>query len=49
MARDVIHVAVMQNNGLTEIISTDAHFDLIEGITRLDPKTLFAESKTKGK
>lgn len=46
-ARDAIHVAVMQNNGLSEIISTDAHFDLIEGIKRLDPKTLFV--KTKGK
>lgn len=48
-ARDIIHVAVMQNNGLINIISTDAHFDLIEGITRLDPKALFAESKAKGK
>jgi uncharacterized protein len=48
-ARDVIHVAVMQNNGLTKIISTDGHFDIIEGITRLDPKALFAECKAKGK
>lgn len=42
MARDAIHVAVMQRNGLREIISTDAHFDLIEGIHRLDPNDLFA-------
>jgi predicted nucleic acid-binding protein len=48
-ARDVVHVAVMKNNGLTKIISTDAHFDLIEGITRLDPKALFAESEADGK
>ncbi len=46
-ARDVIHVAVMRNNGLSEIISTDAHFDLIEGIKRLDPQTLFAKAKSK--
>ena len=44
-ARDLIHVAVMQNNGLTQIISTDKHFDLIDGITRLDPQTLFAQEK----
>jgi len=47
-ARDVIHIAVMHNNGLTRIISTDTHFDLIEGITRFDPKALFAK-KAKGK
>ncbi len=40
-ARDVLHVAVMKSKGLTEIISTDPHFDLIEGITRLDPAELF--------
>jgi predicted nucleic acid-binding protein len=42
-ARDVVHVAVMQNNGLAEIISTDEHFDTIEGIKRLDPLSLFEE------
>ena len=42
-ARDLIHVAVMLNNGLTKIISTDAHFDYVEGIVRLDPQTMFAE------
>lgn len=40
-ARDLIHVAVMNQNDLTQIISTDTHFDLIPGITRLDPQTLF--------
>jgi len=40
-ARDVIHAAVMRNNGLTQIISTDRHFDRIADITRLDPQTLF--------
>ena len=42
-ARDLVHVAVMSNNGLTKIISTDAHFDRVEGIARLDPQTMFAE------
>jgi len=42
-ARDLIHVAVMLNNELTKIISTDVHFDRVEGIARLDPQTMFAE------
>jgi predicted nucleic acid-binding protein len=36
-SRDLVHAAVMQNHGLTQIISTDAHFDLVPGLTRLDP------------
>ena len=36
--RDWLHLAVMLNNGITEIISADRHFDNIEGITRLDPR-----------
>lgn len=39
-ARDCIHAAVMQNHGLTHIISSDAHFDLMAGLTRLDPIVL---------
>ncbi len=39
-ARDTIHAAVMQNHGLTSVISSDTHFDLIAGLTRLDPITL---------
>lgn len=35
--RDAIHAAVMLNNGLTKIYSTDAHFDGIKGIERIDP------------
>jgi predicted nucleic acid-binding protein len=35
--RDAIHAAVMLNNGLTRIYSTDAHFDEIKEIERLDP------------
>lgn len=39
--RDLLHAAVMLNNGLAEIISTDRHFDLIPGLTRLDPQALY--------
>jgi len=42
--RDCLHLAVMLNNGITEIISADRHFDDIEGITRLDPKE-FAQAQ----
>ena len=35
--RDWLHLAVMLNNGITEIISADRHFDDVEGITRIDP------------
>lgn len=38
-ARNVLHTAVMYNHQLSHIISTDKHFDQIEGITRLDPQT----------
>lgn len=40
-ARDAIHAAVMQNHQLTHIISSDVHFDLIAGVTRLDPIALY--------
>jgi len=43
-ARDLLHAAVMQNNGLTMIISTDQHFDRLEGITRLDPQVIFPQA-----
>ena len=35
--RDAVHAATMLNNGLTHLISTDGHFDVIEGVTRIDP------------
>jgi predicted nucleic acid-binding protein len=44
-ARDLIHAAVMLNNRLNRIISTDAHFDHIEGITRLDPQRLYEQRR----
>ena len=40
-ARDLVHVAVMKSNDLAEIVSTDSHFDLVEGIRRLDPVLLY--------
>jgi len=39
-ARDLIHAAVMLTNGIECIISTDAHFDLIKEVKRLDPVKL---------
>lgn len=42
-ARDVVHTAVMYTHQLTHIISADSHFDQIDGITRLDPQTLFVD------
>ena len=35
--RDLLHAAVMKNNGLGAILSADRDFDVIEGIDRLDP------------
>jgi len=36
-ARDLIHAAVMLENGLTRILSTDRHFDRLAEIVRIDP------------
>ena len=36
-ARDLIHAAVMLQNGLTHILSTDRHFDRLAEIERIDP------------
>ena len=38
-SRDAVHAAVMLNNGITSILSTDPHFDHITGITRIEPGT----------
>jgi hypothetical protein len=38
--RDAFHAATMMNNGIKEIISTDAHFDLIPEVKRIDPRKL---------
>jgi predicted nucleic acid-binding protein len=43
-SRDIIHAAIMQRHGLTQIISSDTHFDLIQGLTRLDPIVLYQQA-----
>ncbi len=40
-SRDVIHAAIMLNNGLTEILTADTHFDLVPGIRRVDPLQMY--------
>lgn len=34
-ARDAVHLSVMQQNGITRILSFDSGFDAVPGITRL--------------
>lgn len=36
-ARDSVHVATMLNHNIVMILSADAHFDGLPGITRIDP------------
>jgi len=36
--RDLIHAAVMSNNGISHIISADKHFDSIKEIKRVRPE-----------
>jgi hypothetical protein len=36
-ARDLLHLAVMRRLEISRIVSTDAKFDHIDGIERLDP------------
>jgi predicted nucleic acid-binding protein len=47
-ARDAIHAAIMQNHGLTHIISSGAHFDLVAELTRLDPIVLHQTATQSG-
>jgi predicted nucleic acid-binding protein len=35
---DALHYAVMLRHGITHIITADAHFDALPGITRIDPR-----------
>lgn len=37
-SRDAIHAATALNHGVKHIVSVDSHFDVIEGITRVDPR-----------
>lgn len=43
--RDLIHAAVMQNHDINTIVSTDRHFDVIDGVNRLDPRDLYAQAQ----
>lgn len=36
-ARDLLHVAVMRRIGATYIVSADQDFEVVDGLTRLDP------------
>lgn len=38
--RDLVHTAVMINNGIRKIISTDLHFDQIDEVERIDPASI---------
>lgn len=42
-ARNIVHTAIMQNHGLTYIISTDKHFDQIKDVIRLDPQAMLTK------
>lgn len=46
-ARDLLHAAVMLNNGLTTTISTDQHFDRLEGVRRLDPLDIYPAARKR--
>ena len=41
--RDCIHAAVMKNHSITKILTTDMHFDSIEGVFRLDPMEYYSQ------
>jgi predicted nucleic acid-binding protein len=42
-ARDLLHAAVMLENGLSHILSTDRHFDQVSEIERIDPRGFGSE------
>lgn len=39
-ARDLVHGAIARRHGLSQIVTTDAGFDHIPGIVRLDPRDI---------
>ncbi len=47
-ARDLLHLAVMLNNDVRQILSADAHFDQVEEIQRLDPGLVDRETGGPG-
>lgn len=38
--RDAVHVATMQGHGIDTVVSADTHFDVVDGIRRIDPASL---------
>ncbi|HIE12091.1 MAG TPA: PIN domain-containing protein [Desulfotomaculum sp.] len=40
--RDLVHAAVMLNNGVRKIVTADKHFDLIAEVERIDPLQLLS-------
>jgi hypothetical protein len=44
-ARDSLHLAVMQQHGISRILSADRHFDGIPGLIRLDPSAFVPETE----
>lgn len=47
-ARDLIHVAVMLNHGMTHILSVDRHFDEIAEVVRVSPESMAPELAQPG-
>jgi hypothetical protein len=43
-ARDLIHVATCQHEGVTDIVSPDRGFDEVAGLRRLDPTEFAADA-----
>jgi predicted nucleic acid-binding protein len=42
-ARDLVHAAVMLENGISRILSTERHFDQMPEIERMDPRDFGSE------
>lgn len=40
LPRDLIHAAVMINNGISHLITADKHFDSIKEVTRIAPEKI---------
>lgn len=38
--RDAVHVATMRGHGIDTILSADTHFDVVDGIRRVDPGSM---------
>jgi predicted nucleic acid-binding protein len=46
--RDLIHLAIMRNNGIEEILTADEDFDRVKGIKRIDPTQFRIVEKQEG-